>query len=317
MPNFSDDLRGSRPLLLELVEDRQHVARRHRDDVGLEIVDQLHLPLGHAAGDRHHRAAELFGAVMRAEAAGEQAIAIGVVHDHAGAAAGGADRARHHVRPDVDIGLGVADHDRLAGRAGRRVHAHQFFARHREHVEGIIVAQIGLHRERKFGEIGELLEIGGMHAGCIERLLVMRDVVVGMLERPGEPLRLQRHDLVARGALGLVQLGAVAASLGLERCRGHRAFPQIVIFVWCRSATGSQVPGDGAGMAAKLGDHDVADGDAHIVDAGTAAARNFARGRDQHVAELARPDEGDVALRRDRASRCGSCRQRRRRNRPA
>ena len=60
MPNFSDDLPRVEALPLELVEDRQHVARRHRDDVGLEIVDQLHLPLGHAAGDRHHGAAELF-----------------------------------------------------------------------------------------------------------------------------------------------------------------------------------------------------------------------------------------------------------------
>src|SRR5471032_2590908 len=70
------------PLLPELVEDRQHVARRHHNDVGLEFVDELHLPLGHPAGNRHHRAAELFRAVMRAQAAGEQAIAIGVMHDH-------------------------------------------------------------------------------------------------------------------------------------------------------------------------------------------------------------------------------------------
>src|SRR5665213_116541 len=48
-------------------------------------------------------------AVMRAEATGEQAIAIGVMHDHAGAAAGGADRARHHLRPHIDIGLGISD----------------------------------------------------------------------------------------------------------------------------------------------------------------------------------------------------------------
>ena len=225
MPNFRDDLRGSRLLALELVEDRQHVARRHRDDVGLEIVDQLHLPLGHAAGHRHHGAAEPLGAVMRAEAAGEQAIAIGIVHDHAGAAAGGADRARHHLRPHVDIGPGIADHDRLAGGAGRSVNADQFFARHREHVEGIIVAQIGLDRERKFGEIGELLEVGRMHAGLVERLLVMRDIVIGMRQRPGQALGLQRHDLVARGALGLVHLGAVAAALDLQFCRSHRAFP--------------------------------------------------------------------------------------------
>ena len=199
------------PLPLELVQDRQHVARRHRDDVGPEVVDELHLPLGHAAGDRHHGAAEPLGAVMRAKAAGEQAIAIGIVDDHAGAAAGGADRARHHVRPDVDIGSGVADHDRLAGRAGGGVDAHQFFARHGEHVEGIVVAQIRLHGERKFREIGELPEIGRMHAGLIEGLPVMRDVVIGVLQRPGEPLGLQRHDLVARGALGVIEFGAIAA----------------------------------------------------------------------------------------------------------
>ena len=225
MPNFNDDLRGSRPCLLNSSENRQHVARRHRDDVGLEVVDQLHLPLGHAAGDRHHRAAEPFGAVMRAEAAGEQAVAIGVVHQHAGAAAGGADRARHHVRPDVDIALRVADHDRLACGARGRMDADQLFARHREHVEGVIVAKVGLHREREFGEIGELLEIGRMHAGRIERLPVMRDVVVGVLERPRETLGLQRHDLVARGALGLIQFGAVTASAGFQSCHGHGAFP--------------------------------------------------------------------------------------------
>ena len=92
------------------------------------------------------------------------------------------------------------------------MHAHQFFARHREHVEGIIVAQIRLHRERKFGEIGELLEVGRMHAGRVEGLLVMRDVVVGMLQRPGEPLLLQRHDLVARGALGVIEFGRCSRS---------------------------------------------------------------------------------------------------------
>ena len=258
MPNFSDDLRGIEPLPLELVENGQHVARRHRDDVGPEIVDQLHLPLGHAAGNRHHRAAKLFRAVMRAEAAGEQAIAISVVHQHAAAAAGGADRARHHVCPDVDIASRVADHDRPARRAGGCVDADQLFARHREHVEGVIVAQVGLHREREFSEIGKLSEVGWMHAGRIERLFVMRDVVVGVPERPGEAFGLQRHDLVARGALGLVQFGAVAASAGFQSCHGHGAFPLLAIFVWFRCPHRQPRPGDGAGMTAELGDHDIA-----------------------------------------------------------
>ena len=71
MPTFSEDARGSSPARAEFVEDREHVGRRHHDDVGLEIVDQLHLPLGHAARDRNDRAAEPLGAVVRAEAAGE------------------------------------------------------------------------------------------------------------------------------------------------------------------------------------------------------------------------------------------------------
>ena len=53
----------------------------------------------------------------------------------------------------------------------------------------------------------------------------MRDVVVGMRQRPGEALGLQRHDLVARRALGVVHLGAVAAFPGLKVRRSHRAFP--------------------------------------------------------------------------------------------
>jgi len=90
---------------------------------GLKSLIQLHLPLGHAAGDRHHGAAQPLRAVMHAEAAGEQAVAIGIVDDHAGAAAGRADRARHHIRPCLDIGPGISDHDRLAGGAGRGVDA--------------------------------------------------------------------------------------------------------------------------------------------------------------------------------------------------
>ena len=71
--------------------------------VGLEVEDQLHLPLGHAARHRDHRAAEALGAVVRAEPAGEQPVAVGDVNDVAGPAAGGADRARHEVRPGVDV----------------------------------------------------------------------------------------------------------------------------------------------------------------------------------------------------------------------
>ena len=96
--------------------DRQHVRRRDHDDVGPEVLNQLHLALGHAARHRDHRAAHPFGAVMRAEAAGEQAIAVGDVHDVAGAPAGGADRTRDEAGPHLDVVAGIPDDGRLAGR---------------------------------------------------------------------------------------------------------------------------------------------------------------------------------------------------------
>jgi hypothetical protein len=50
-----------------------------------------------------------------------------------------------------------------------------------------------------------------------------------------------------------------------------------------------------------LGDCDIIDGDAHIANPGTSGSRDFPRRCDQAIAELARPDKRDVALRRDRA----------------
>ena len=134
------------PLARELVADRQHVGRRHHDDVGLEVLDQLDLALGHAARHRHHGAAEALGAVVRAEAAGEQAVAVGDVDEVARPPARGADRARADLGPDLDVGLGVADHRGLAGGARGGVDPHHLLARHGEHAERIVPAQVVLGR---------------------------------------------------------------------------------------------------------------------------------------------------------------------------
>ena len=74
--------RGARvdALALHLVDDRQHVRGRDRDDLGLEVADQEHLPLRHPAGHGDHRAPETLGARVGPESAGEQAVAVGVVH---------------------------------------------------------------------------------------------------------------------------------------------------------------------------------------------------------------------------------------------
>jgi hypothetical protein len=134
----------------EFVEDRQHVAGRHRDDVRREVDDQLDLALGHSARDRNGDAAKLFGAVMHAETPGEETVAVGIVDLHARTATAGVDRASADIGPSADIELSVADHRRLAGRTGRRMDAHDLVHRHREHPIGIVGAQVVLRGQRKF-----------------------------------------------------------------------------------------------------------------------------------------------------------------------
>jgi hypothetical protein len=68
-----------------------------------EVLDQLHLPLGLAAAEGNGSEARLLHAVMRAESAGEQAIAVADVHLVAAPGARGADRARHDRGPGVDV----------------------------------------------------------------------------------------------------------------------------------------------------------------------------------------------------------------------
>jgi len=186
-------------LAAQFVGDVEHVRWRDQDDRRLEVADQLHLLLGLPARHRDDRAAEPLGPVMRAEAAGEQAVAIGDVGDVPLAAAAGVDRTGHQLAPPVDVGLRVADHRRLAGRPARGVDAHHFLARHGEHPVRVVVAQVLLVGEREAREIGERAEIVRMNAGGVEGGAVVRHVAVDVVQRPLEALGLQRDDLVATG----------------------------------------------------------------------------------------------------------------------
>ena len=145
-PTCSEDAARVEALRGELVDDREHVGRRHHDDLRPEVGDQLDLPRRHPARDRDDRRAEPLDAVVRAEAAGEQAVAVGVVHLVAGPPAGRAEGAGHHLGPDVEVARGVADDRRLAGGAGRGVDAADPVLRDGEHAERVVLPQVGLAR---------------------------------------------------------------------------------------------------------------------------------------------------------------------------
>ena len=66
---------------------------------------------------------------------------------------------------------------------------------------GIVVAQVGFDRERKPGEVVERAAVRRAHAGAVERLPIVRDVLVRVPERPLQPVELQRGEFVATRGL--------------------------------------------------------------------------------------------------------------------
>ena len=188
-------------LAREFLDDVEHVRRRDHDDRWLEILDQLHLLFRLAARHRDDGAAQAFGTVMRAQAAREQAVAVGDMHHVARAAAAGTDRARHHVGPGIDVVLRVANHRCLARGAARRVDAHHLLARHGKQTERIIVAQDFFIGEREFRQIGQRLQVVRMHARFVKSGAVMGHVVIRVLERPFHAFELQRLQFILAGAL--------------------------------------------------------------------------------------------------------------------
>ena len=195
------------------VDDRQRVGRRDGDPGRAEILDQPHLSLGHPARDRHAGQPQLVRAEMDAEAPGEEPVAIGVVQQVAAPQPRGAQRPRDHRGPGVEIPLGVAHHRRLARGAGGGVDPRHPLTRDGEHAEGVVVAQVRFHGEGELRQVLERGQVVGMHPGRVEAGAVMRDVVVGMPQRPAHPVELQRRDLVARGGLDRLEVARTRAQV--------------------------------------------------------------------------------------------------------
>jgi hypothetical protein len=65
------------------------------------------------------------------------------------------------VGPVVDVVLGVADHGRLAGGAAGGVQAGHLLARHGEHAEGVVVAQVLLGGEGELARSASVFRSSG------------------------------------------------------------------------------------------------------------------------------------------------------------
>jgi hypothetical protein len=128
---------------------------------------------------------------MRAQAAGEKAIAIRILHDVAGVQPAGGETAHHHRGPDIHILARVRHHDRLAGGAARRMQAHDILHRTGKQAEGIRVAQIGLGGKRQGGDVFETLQIAGLDAALLHARTVQRHGRPSPLDDAAQPAELQ------------------------------------------------------------------------------------------------------------------------------
>ena len=152
------------PLLFGDVHNAKEVARGAGDDRNAEILHQHELLFGVAAADGQYRAAELFAAVVKSESAGEKSVAVGDLQNVFVGNAVHRQTPRSRFRPDFDIALGVGQAYGFAGRARRAVEAHDLFHRRGGKPERIFVAQVGLHHERKLGDIFQGDDVAGLHA---------------------------------------------------------------------------------------------------------------------------------------------------------
>ena len=195
---------GIQALALEFVGDRQHVGGRNHDDAGREVVDQADLPRRHAAGGRYHRTAQPLRAVMGAEAAGKEAVAIGHMGDVPRTAAGGPDGTGHQIGPDLDVPPRISHHRGPPGGPARSMDTHEFPPGDGEKPEGIARPQVFLLSEWQPGDIRGQIQIFRVEAQGIEPGAVMRHVLVGTANRMAEAVRLKRRERVAaRGLDGI------------------------------------------------------------------------------------------------------------------
>ena len=152
--------------------------RRAADDGRAEVADEHQLLFRGAAAHRDDGRAEAFRAVMRAEAAREEAVAVADLDDVVFRRAAADEGAGHGLRPDFDVLFRVADDGRLAGCSAGGMDSDDVLLRDGEEAEGIVVAKVGLDGCRKLCEIRERDEIARLDAFFVKSLVVELDILI-------------------------------------------------------------------------------------------------------------------------------------------
>jgi hypothetical protein len=168
----------------DVVGDREGVARRAAKDLRAEIFEQLRLPRRVATRCWDNGAAEALGSVVEAEAAGEEAVAVGDVDERARPGARRGERSRAAVRPAGEVAARVGHDRRLAAGSGGGVDPHALLERDLQEPERIRVPQLRLDAK------GHLRKRLGLDAEPLPQPLALQPLELG----PRQGLQLGLED---------------------------------------------------------------------------------------------------------------------------
>ncbi|KAF5044521.1 hypothetical protein DSECCO2_490890 [anaerobic digester metagenome] len=137
-----------------------------------EVLDHLDLAAGVSRCARDHRHADLLGAVVEPETAGEEAVVDRVLKDIVYPETDHRHIPRYQVRPVVEILPGVADDGRFPRRAGCRVNPDDLFHGDCKEAERVSCLELLFVGERELLHIVKRPDIVGRYARFPELSLV-------------------------------------------------------------------------------------------------------------------------------------------------
>ena len=175
----------------------QGVGGRTAQGRGAEVAQQVGLATRGAARGRDHRGTDALGTAVGAQTAGEQAVAVGHMHDVRLVDAGGGQAAAGQFGPVVQVAGGIAHHHGLAGGAAGGVQADDVVTRHGEKTEGIVIAQVLLFGEGQVLQIGQALDVAGLDTALVEAFAVERHIGIDTGAKVLQTAQLQGFDIFA------------------------------------------------------------------------------------------------------------------------
>ena len=153
------------------------------DRRGPKVLHQHQLPFRGSRAGGDDQAADLLGAVMHDQSAGEQAVTHHVLEDILAGDAGADQRTRDEVGGIVHIIARKEQRLGFARRAAGGVQAHRLLARHRQQPVRVNRPQVRPRGEGQAARVGQGFDAPGRDAQLGELLLVERHALREALER--------------------------------------------------------------------------------------------------------------------------------------